>query len=111
MLVFIKNCNNKNIKLKSSINVLEKTLKNDRSRILINNFYTYIVEDKTISKQIKKLNYDFFDSYKHDMYGDNKIFTNIQNLFVKIDNSDKKQLIEFMNKLRKISKVYDTSDE
>lgn len=105
LCIEIKENNSSNDTVLSQIDfILNKILKNKVSPIIINNFYDNITTIKELNINIKKENYKFFETYKHETYGENDIFKCLKNMFLNYEN--KEDLMKRVNDLRKISVAY-----
>lgn len=105
LCVEIKENNSSNDTVLSQIDlILNKILKNKASPIIINNFYDNITSIKELNTNIKNENYKFFETYKHETYGENDIFKCLKNMFLNYEN--KEDLMKRVNDLRKISVAY-----
>jgi hypothetical protein len=81
----------------------------DTCPVIVNLFIDTILPEKELTKNIKSKNYTFFINYinnDNNKYKNNSIYKKLHNIFSKIDKTEQKKLMCYVDDLRKLSIHY-----
>lgn len=107
MLIFIKEEKSDPFLLSNIASI--KKYYEDTCPAIVNIFRDYILSDEVLSKKIKKKDYKYFINYINDednKFRDNKVFVKLHKLFVGVDTSKQKQLMDHIEDLRRLTIHY-----